>query len=391
LLGEVIYIPAIKELKDELKTTNQSTTIMKLLKKIVHPKLKDHSALNSINSGLSELNKTNVFEELNSGLSEMMKGYGCDIKIEIDPIKTEEVLSSASLKIIEENLDKMPPENKGTGLQRALLVNLIKFWAATDKKYKKLTQNEPPTILLFEEPEVFQHPQKQSMLFGELKQISTSNTPVFVTTHSTHFVSEEDKDLTFITRTHREKNFTQFKQITQETIDKAEKSGRFKFWKYLDSEKNKLFFADKVILCEGNTEKLISNYIIRNKIYKDDYINQSKFTVIDCVGKFNLPHFIRICNDLSISYMLFYDLDTDKQNFNSKHEPVNKEIEQEKSILCNITLTSSNDIESRLFKEKINNADKNLIIEKILNNEHIQHEFNLIQRSFESFLKISKK
>jgi hypothetical protein len=89
LLGEVIYIPAIKELKDELKTTNQSTTIMKLLKKIVHPKLKDHSALNSINSGLSELNKTNVFEELNSGLSEMMKGYGCDIKIEIDPIKTE--------------------------------------------------------------------------------------------------------------------------------------------------------------------------------------------------------------------------------------------------------------------------------------------------------------
>jgi hypothetical protein len=75
-------------------------------------------------------------------------------------------LSSASLKIIEENLDKMPPENKGTGLQRALLVNLIKFWAATDKKYKKLTQNEPPTILLFEEPEVFQHPQKQSIVGG---------------------------------------------------------------------------------------------------------------------------------------------------------------------------------------------------------------------------------
>ncbi|MCL5410493.1 MAG: AAA family ATPase [Patescibacteria group bacterium] len=384
LLGEIIYIPPIKELKDELKTTSQSATIMKLLKKISHPKIKKDSLLSNINQNVDALNKSDIFDELNGNLSDLMKGYGCNIKIEINQLSVESIISSASLHIIEENFDKMPPENKGTGLQRALLICLIKYWAEVSKDVEKI-KNEPPTILLFEEPEIFQHPQKQAMLFGELKEISTNSTPVFLTTHSSHFVSEEDDDLSFVTRVYKESCATKFKQVSVATIAKSNSANRFKFWKYLDSEKNKIFFAQKVLLCEGNTEKLLCNYLIKTEILKDNLSKQSEYTVIDCNGKFNLPHFMRICNDLNIEYLIFYDLDSNNGN-RSVHQLVNQEITDEKTGLCKQAIESSDDLDVRLFKKPTPNCDKNLILDRIINNEHDVRELDEIKNYVREFV-----
>ena len=137
----------------------------------------------------------------------------------------------------------------------------------------------------------------------------------------------------------------------------------FDFFKWLNGERNQLFFAVNIVLCEGNTEKLLAEYLIREK-YKNDYASRSFFTIIDCGGKYKLPHWINLCEELGINFILIYDLDGNKSE---KHIKINNEIKtltdvSKKLIKCYI---SENDIEVSLFGAKVSKDEKHLIIEKI--------------------------
>lgn len=127
-------------------------------------------------------------------------------------------------------------------------------------------QNESPAdinILFIEEPEAHTHPQLQYIFIKNIKELLSErkiknkiDLQTVITTHSSHIVSECDfDDVRYLKRTENSlisKNFQELKEKY------ASDSHAFNFVKqYLSLNRSELFFTDKAILIEGDTERIL--------------------------------------------------------------------------------------------------------------------------------------
>ena len=87
-----------------------------------------------------------------------------------------------------------------------------------------------------------------------------------------------------------------------------------------DAARNELFFARKVLLVEGPTERFSLPYLIATKGIDLDI---SGISIIDAGGKTNLPFFIKILKGFSIPFVVMYDEDKNAGNYATHHDGAN--------------------------------------------------------------------
>jgi predicted ATP-dependent endonuclease of OLD family len=128
-------------------------------------------------------------------------------------------------------------------------------------------------------------------------------------THSPHFVAiPEFHEVVLVTK---DKDGTRVKtsSLTPE-LRRIEK-----FRKELDPERNELFFAKRVLLVEGDTEKLaLPEYAKRLGLD----IDNCGSTIVETGGKRNLPDFVDLTLSFDIPVALCYDIDS--SDFQDKGE-----------------------------------------------------------------------
>src|SRR5690606_8046977 len=127
----------------------------------------------------------------------------------------------------------------GSGMQNALVLAILKTFEERKKQ---------GAILLIEEPEMFLHPQMQRSLYKTLREIAETNQVIY-TTHSPHFVSVPNYNEVGLVR--RASEGTTVRLSNAPTSLKLQEKLR----KELDPERNELFFASRLLLVEGDTEK----------------------------------------------------------------------------------------------------------------------------------------
>ena len=96
---------------------------------------------------------------------------------------------------------------------------------------------------------MFLHPQMQRSLYKNLRKIGETNQVIY-TTHSPHFVSVPDYRDVLLVRRNEEGTY-----VVQSPLASDSKR-REKLLKELDPERSELFFAKRLLLVEGDTEKL---------------------------------------------------------------------------------------------------------------------------------------
>src|SRR5262249_10650253 len=154
-------------------------------------------------------------------------------------------------------------------------------------------------MFAIEEPELFLHPHAQRQLAQALAEIAAaSDHQVFVCSHSTHFVDlDRYQNIVLVAKT---ENSTSVRQCTTELFegeDAQDKRNRFHMAAWINPDRGEIFFAKKVVLVEGETERTILPYLADKLSCWDPAIS-----VIDCGSKHNLPLYIRILNAFSIPY-----------------------------------------------------------------------------------------
>jgi predicted ATP-dependent endonuclease of OLD family len=98
----------------------------------------------------------------------------------------EAISSLVSYTLFDSN--DRPLDTKGSGIQRLLLLALIKY----------VSQNSSLNVIwALDEPEVFLQPGLQREVFARLKEISEEQN-VFITTHSSHFIDIDNLDNTYL-------------------------------------------------------------------------------------------------------------------------------------------------------------------------------------------------
>jgi putative ATP-dependent endonuclease of the OLD family len=191
----------------------------------------------------------------------------------------------------------------GAGFQNAIVIAILKAFEERRKQ---------GAIFLIEEPEMFLHPQMQRSLYKTLRKIGETNQVIYIT-HSPNFVTIPEFDEIVCVRKNIDGTF-----ITRSSLQVTTQL-KEKFRKELDPERNELFFAQKILFVEGDTEKLaFPEYAKRMNIDFDSL----GITVVEVGGKRNLIDFIELALSFHIPVGVIYD--SDSSDFSGKREEEQK-------------------------------------------------------------------
>jgi putative ATP-dependent endonuclease of OLD family len=277
LLPEPIYIPAVKDLADDIATKDSASfgRLLGILLNLIAPDLQDadetfkilNTKLNKTKSEAGELvderlTAVKTIESLvQSHVQENFPKVEIDFRIPPPEMKT--VLSGAQIWV-NDGISQLI-ESKGDGLKRAVTFSILRSFVELRRSQKvgDATHSRPQNYLfLFEEPELYLHPTAQKILFDALSEISKSH-HVFVTTHSPLFFNA-DATGTFIKLAKRSEHAIAPRPFSEaKAIDLADIDAKSKFQIISYETNNHAFFSRLVILVEGDSDVLVVPHIAR--------------------------------------------------------------------------------------------------------------------------------
>lgn len=261
-------------------------------------------------------------------------------------LENKEIDQPKTLNKIVSTFSKLQNEYTSRGLYRNLIFEIFSTLTQYSKKLgESLLGN---TLILFEEPEFYLHPQKQKELFYNICILTKLGTQIYVSTHSNNFINLHMYKSICIVR--KNKNFgTKVFQFKGHLFSGDEiKNFNMNYW--INPDRSELFFAKKVILVEGQTDKIVLGYLSKKlDIYKYDY------SILECGSKSLIPQFIKLLNIFKIPYVAVYDKDnhfwrTPEEIENSTQK--NKIIENSVKKEIGSCIAFENDIEEEIYQEK---------------------------------------
>jgi putative ATP-dependent endonuclease of OLD family len=229
-----------------------------------------------------------------------------DLSLAFGPLPTIDFYRALELQLTEAGLT-VDASTLGQGFQNAVFMAILEAYERRRKR---------GAIFLIEEPEIALHPQAQRALYATLRKISRTNQVIY-TTHSPHFVGIADFDkIRLVQRTGGQ---TTIRSSTLERTDALDEKLR----KEVDPERSELFFARRVLVVEGDTEKLaFPEYAARLSLDLD----RAGGTIIEAGGKRNVLPLAQVAASFGIATGLIYDRDA--RSFKDKRDE-EKEINEQ--------------------------------------------------------------
>ena len=323
VLPDIYLIPAVRDLSDETKI-KAGTVFGKLLNRAVQEMAARDPRFKEVREKIKELIKAfNASDEsgarpeqliaLEKNLETELKHWGVSVDIEVQPPAIEKVFELGTNLHLDDGLRTLA-EQKGHGLQRAVIFALIRAWAvalrsAPDSESTTVPRASSESVIFaIEEPELFLHPHAQRRLAEALQDMSsTPQHQVFVCTHSTHFVDlDRYRNIAVVTKASPREG-TSVRQCMDDLFSEethADRKRRFHMSRWVNPDRGEMFFARKVAFVEGETESTILPFLAQ-KIGCFD----ADVSVIDCGSKHNLPLYITIANAFRLSYVVVHDQD----------------------------------------------------------------------------------
>lgn len=325
VLPDFYLIPAVRDLTEEIKVKT-TTTFGRLLIRAVREMAEDDPRFVKARKSLQDLvealnaredldKQSNPLAKLEKSIEEELQSWGVTVDIEVTPPELERLFELGTDVHLNDGV-KTTADRKGHGLQRAMIFALLRAWAKSlrDGKRKEGEEGVVPrkqsdsVIFAMEEPELFLHPHAQRRLAASLREIA--NTPehqVFVCTHSTYFVDlEHYKEVAIITKHCPEKGSC-VQQCTYDLFEGEnieERKKRFHMAQWINPDRGEMFFAQRVVFVEGETEKVVLPFLAEKL-----GVFNSDVSFIDCGSKHNLPLYIAIANAFKIPYLVVHDED----------------------------------------------------------------------------------
>lgn len=338
LLPQFYFVPAVKDAQDESRIT-QTTSLGKLINDLTNrivtanPKFAEVKAqidglkkfLNRAIDGSDE-NRLTEIKELEKTLSDTISESMPESKVEIEIVTPELIDLFKETKITIDDSIPTSIDNKGHGLQRALIFSYIRAYAKLLNEIKVGEEIQKRNfILAIEEPELFLHPNGQRKMMNVLKEIA-KNDQVLMCSHSSFFVDMfQYSKIALLKR--NGKGPTYAVQYSGDIFEDEDQKKSFRYLSFFDISRSELFFARKVILVEGDTEKQIIPYWASKLSVGDKRFDFSanNICITDCGGKTNFTAFMKVLNNLKMPYVVIHDNDPinfpeDKANKSDKEQ-----------------------------------------------------------------------
>jgi len=320
MFPEPIYIPAVKDFSDEIKT-KESTSFGKLIK-ILFKQIEQSPEFLDIKNSFEKLNKMlnrqlikdedgteSTLDErlpslklLETEIEKVFQESFSQIKLELEIPNPEVKQIFNSTQILIDDGIKTTIDYKGDGVKRTLVFSILRTYV------EKLNSDNQNTdyIFLFEEPELYLHPNGQRILYNVLEKLSSKD-QVFVTTHSPNFFSATAKETCFI------KIYKDFSSVPP--CSKAKEINFVQNSSYKDAfqiicyeNSTPAFFSKKVLLVEGDSDLIFLKGL--SKFINESYcFEKTNIPIIRINGKMNTKRFYDFYKHFDIEVYSLLDLD----------------------------------------------------------------------------------
>jgi predicted ATP-dependent endonuclease of OLD family len=355
--GDLIYIPAVSKVDEHAKLTGPSA-LRDLLTNIMADVVDGSDAYQNLTQSVNEFSNSVRTREtvdkrslvgFETDLNKMLTSWQTKFKLKFSSPSTAEIIKSMLDWEIRDDCHERAQsiEYFGSGFQRHFIYSLIQLGARyVPKKSTKKTKDFTPSLnlVLFEEPEAFLHPPQQEELRRHLVSMSeTADWQIISATHSSHFVSRNAERIPSIIRLQRIKGIVNSFQIKTEDWNKivdanhaikliADKYPKVKnkmyeddlkpemeavkYFLWLNPDRASIFFANTVLLVEGQSETALVN-----KLLDDGKLSLPHGTyALDCLGKYNIHRFMNLLGAFGIRHAVIHD-DDDNEN---EHKELNR-------------------------------------------------------------------
>lgn len=377
-LPEPIYIAAVKDLKDDVKSKETATfgkllsILMKFLENSKHfEKISQsfnelHALLNVVREAEkvtdNRLEKLQIIEkQIGDFLSENFPKS----KIEIDIPKPElkQVFSNARILIDDGVRDII--ETKGDGIKRAVTFALLRTYVEQLKEQKKAVAlakqeelveqvedvNEQPYIFLFEEPELYLHPNAQRILFEALENLTSDNNQVFVTTHSPMFFSPQATgSFIKVIKEYPANGKPYGKFLTINLLKQMQAKDAFQIICFENN--TAAFFSNSVLLVEGDSDLIYIKEVAR-LLNPDWNFDNRNIPIISINGKSNVKRFIDFYNFFQIKCYCIVDSDALIDGFEKFDVPAGIKTQRSDLLAAIDKIAAKNGVQADLPADKI--------------------------------------
>jgi putative ATP-dependent endonuclease of the OLD family len=247
---------------------------------------------------------------------------------------------------------------KGSGLQNAISINLYIYYIQ-----KIATRLNESSLFCLEEPEIYLHPHGRRVINNRIEEyLKNDKTQAIITTHSTDFINFADNKINIIKVSKDKENGTDTSQI-------KEPDGQI----LKNKENLEMFFADKVVLCEG-ADKYILEKIAEEMGQEDEnlgknWLDNNNISIIKVQGKGYFQRYIKILKQLKTDWFIFGDLDnlTTQKGFIMDYlgEEIKPSLEEIKTFYSQQQIEDDKKLVKTLNDEK--SIDRQSIVSKLEN------------------------
>lgn len=272
-----------------------------------------------------------IFEDVLKSIREDL--FIDDTKIKVSAnIDVENMLkTNAKLRYLMDDLELNEASN-GLGISNLIYI-LLEIYHFN---YISRINNKPFNILFIEEPEAHLHPQMQLTLYNKLESVLKNDNQknVILSTHSSHLISiSEFNTINYFYKDKKE-------QVYIKSLEKfIEENKMFETFlrKYFEINLTDLFFADKSILYEGASERLLFPTFLKKYDKKhESKLSNQHISFFEVGGRY--AHvFYKLLEYLGMKSLIVADIDS---------------VKNRERVTCNI----KDDIDTNTYTIKTSNG-----------------------------------
>jgi predicted ATPase len=345
-----LFIPAVRDASEDT-SEGRGSVLTSLMDLVVRSVIANKQELLKLKEDTQKryqeiLNPAHLFEltSLQDQLTGTLKTFVPDALVELKwlPLTNIDIpLPQADVKLIEDGYSSTVSRT-GHGLQRAFILTLLQHLAVAQSVLAVTQQPSseapiqpqpsllPNLVLAIEEPELYQHPNRQRHLANILQQLAVGKTPgvaektqILYATHSPLFVGidrieqlrllrkvfngKDKPKVTKIMSTSLQKVADEIWRADGEPEDKYTAESLFpRLQSIMTPWMSEGFFADVAVLVEGEDDRAAILGVAR---FKGIELESNGISIIPCGGKTNIDRPATIFRQLGIPIYLIWDAD----------------------------------------------------------------------------------
>lgn len=328
-LPKLMHIPSYANVDDIGKADNNKTLLGECLGILFDDLLSNSKLATTIQDNLSCLQKemsstkegsmiNNLCTNVNRIINDVFPECGIDINPSLEEVSSvlKPKYSVGMYSNVSTNANR-----QGTGLVRTGIFSMLRYHSTLKSQGDTKIR---PLIVAFEEPEIYLHPSAANLLRDTIYALGKSD-QIVCTTHSPWMIdlSEDWQSLTKLYLNSDGYTSAVNYGLSEATNKlKEDEKLQLKMIKTFDDELSRVFFAQKCIIVEGDSEVVVIKNTL--KLLPEEVRKEilSKYQIVKARGKAAIISLVKYLKVLGVEFYVIHDRDAGTEGAEKFNKPI---------------------------------------------------------------------